>query len=237
MLVRLNKLGNLLNIENLNTMKIKLKFSVLLFLAYILFFASCGGGSGITFSEPQPVGEKNLLKMPEHLQGEFLNPKDSTTLVINNNLIIRNFQLELELLKNKLDSTFRLSGDTIINTITGEKNTFRQIGDTLLLVSSNIKDTLFNLKSGNVLIKYMGCYFLNKKEEENAWNVRKIKLSGDLLEISGVFGEKSKNALEKITGTQFDSLTPINVSLTKKQFKNFVNSDGFENEDSFVRLK
>src|SRR5690606_16120241 len=75
----------------------------------------------VTFNEPQPADTDNLSKFPKRLQGQYLSLADNSTLSISDKLIQRTYDYDYKVHQNQLDSTFRLSGDTIIDLETNEK--------------------------------------------------------------------------------------------------------------------
>jgi hypothetical protein len=85
----------------------------------------------VTFTEPQPVSTDNLSEFPRRLKGVYLSLSDSSTLSISDNLIQRTYDFDYKVHPNQLDSTARLSGDTLINLETKEKVLIKQDGDSL----------------------------------------------------------------------------------------------------------
>jgi hypothetical protein len=217
-------------------MKNQFNSHYLIFLFATLFIYSCGGNAyEVSFDEPQPAGESNLSKIPKRLHGNYLNLSDSSTLVIDDKIMKRNYNYNYLILKDELDSTFLISGDTLFNQY-GEKHVFRQYGDTLL-VQINTTDTLFNLNYDNVMRKFMGYYFINNRLGETSWEVTKINLSNGFLKMSYVASEESIKTLQSITEANHDTIAPESYSVTKKQFKEFIKSNGFDIEETYIRLK
>ena len=59
-----------------------------------------------------------------------------------------------------------------------------------------------------------------------------------MLTLSYISGKEDIDLLNEITRTPEDtSKSTINYDINKKQFKKFLNSDGFRNIDTFVRVK
>ena len=87
----------------------KLTYYVLSALA--ILFSACDEPA-VTFSEPQPVNEKNLSRIPKKLQGLYLNLEDtSITLNISENTICKIYDADLKELKSELDSNLQLNGN------------------------------------------------------------------------------------------------------------------------------
>src|SRR3989344_4311866 len=74
----------------------------------------------VTFNEPPPTDIDNLSKFPKRLQGQNLSLADNSTLSIDDKLIQRTYDYDYKTHPNQLDSTLRLSGDTIIDLKTNE---------------------------------------------------------------------------------------------------------------------
>ena len=74
------------------------------------------------FDEPQPVDSRSLSKIPNRLYGNYLNPKDSSMLVINENVIKRVCYFSGKIHINELDSINVLSADAIIDLKTKKKH-------------------------------------------------------------------------------------------------------------------
>lgn len=192
--------------------------------------------SPVTFTEPQPVDANNLLKFPRRLKGDYLSLSDSSTLIINEKLIQRTYNFDYKIHPNELDSTARLSGDTLINIETKEKELIKREGDSLLIHIHNV-DTLFFMNYNSIVKKYKGYYFLNTRYDKTNWSVEKMKLSKGQLIISGIPTKEDIEVLKEITETATDTVSKYNFTTTKRQFKKFVKNDGFSDSEVFVRLK
>ena len=130
----------------------------------------------VTFNEPQPTDTDNLSKFPKRLQGEYLKLADNSTLSIGDKLIQRTYDYDFKIHINELDSAEQLSGDTIINLITKVKTLIKREGDSLI-THIHYVDTLFQLDYDNVVRKFKGYYFLNKRYGKTSWEVKKIQLT------------------------------------------------------------
>ena len=190
------------------------------------------------FNEPQPVDIRSLSKIPNRLYGNYLNPKDSSLLVINENVIKRISYFSGKIHINELDSINVLSGDAIIDLTSKEKTPVKRIGDSLAF-HKDYTDTIFQLSKTNVLKKFKGYYFLNKLFDENNWEVKKVKLSKGKLTISAINSIEEVQNLEKITESSHDTISPVfKFKPTKRQFKKFVKEEGFGVEDeTYIKQK
>ena len=190
----------------------------------------------VTFNQAQPTDTDNLPKFPKRLQGQYLNFADNSTLLVNDKLITRIYDYDYKVHLNQLDSTEQLSGDTIININTKEKTLIKRAGDSLIAHVHYI-DTLFQMDYDNVVRKFKGYYFLNKRYNETSWEVKKIQLTKGQLILSSISTKLDIENLKEITETATDTVPPYKFAATKKQFKQFIKKDGFSNSEIFVKQK
>lgn len=188
----------------------------------------------VTFNEPQPTDTDNLSKFPKRLQGQYLSLEDNSTLKISDKLIQRIYDFDYKMHPNQLDSTSRLSGDTIIDLTTNEKTVIKRDGDSLVAHIHYI-DTLFQLDYDNVVRKFKGYYFINTRYDRTSWEVKKIQLSKGQIVISRISTKQDIENLKEITENATDTIPPYNFTVTKKQFKEFIKRDGFSDSEIFVR--
>lgn len=190
----------------------------------------------VTFNEPQPTDTDNLLKFPKRLQGHYSSLADNSTLSISEKLIQRIYDFDYKIHPNQLDSTTQLYGDTIIDLRTNEKKVIKRDGDSLINHAHYI-DTLFQMDYDNVVRKFKGYYFLNKRYDKENWEVKKIELSKGQLVVSSISTKEDINNLKEITETTTDTIPPYKFTAKKKQFKEFIKNDGFSDSETFVRQK
>ena len=190
----------------------------------------------VTFTEPQPVDTDNLSKFPRRLKGVYLSLSDSSILSINDKLIQRTYDFDYKIHPNQLDSTARLSGDTLINLETKERELIKRDGDSLKIHIHSV-DTLFQMDYDNVVRKFKGYYFLNTRYDKTRWKVEKMNLSKGQLILSSISTKEDIENLKEITETTQDTVTNYNFTATKKEFKKFVKNDGFSDSETFVKLK
>ena len=190
----------------------------------------------VTFNEPQPTDTDNLSKFPYRLQGQYLSIADNSTLVIGDKLIQRIYDFDQKIHPSQLDSNSRLSGDTIINLTTNTREVVKREGDSLVTHIHYI-DTLFLMDYDNVVRKFKGYYFLNKRYDKKSWEVKKIELSKGQLVVSSISTKQDIENLKTITESTQDTAAPYKFATTKKQFKEFIKNDGFSDSETFVRQK
>lgn len=210
----------------------RLKFITTIIILTSLF--SCK--PPVTFNEPQPTDTHNLSKFPNRLQGQYLSLADNSTLVIGDKLIQRIYDFDQKIHPSQLDSNSRLSGDTIINLMTNTREVVKREGDSLVTHIHYI-DTLFQMDYDNVVRKFKGYYFLNKRYDKESWEVKKIELSKGQLVVSSISTKQDIENLKTITESTQDTVAPYKFATTKKQFKEFIKNDGFTDSETFVRQK
>jgi hypothetical protein len=207
-----------------------------LILTFIILTSLYACEPPVTFNEPQPTDIDNLSKFPKRLQGQYLNLTDNSTLLVSNKLIQRIYDYDEKIHSSQLDSISRFSGDTIIDLTTNEKTVIKRDGDSLIIHIHYI-DTLFQMDYDNVVRKFKGYYFLNKRYDKTSWEVKNIQLTKGQLILSSISTELDIENLKEITETPQDTVPPYKFSATKKQFKQFIKNDGFSDSETFVRQK
>jgi len=190
----------------------------------------------VTFNEPQPTGVSNLSKFPNRLQGQYLSLADNSQLSISDNLIQRVYDYDCKVHQNQLDSTLKLSGDTVIDLNTNEKTLVKRDGDSLI-VHIHYIDTLFQLNYDNVVRRFKGYYFLNTRCGKESWEVKKVQLTMGQLIIGSISTKLDLENLREITESPQDTVPPYKFTATRRQFKKFVKKDGFRNSETFVKCK
>jgi len=191
----------------------------------------------VTFNEPQPADTDNLTKFPKRLQGQYLSLEDSSNLFVLDNVIIRTYDYESILHPNQLNNiNATLSGDTLIDNPTNEKTAITYLGDSIKLPIHCV-DTIFQLDYDNVVRKFKGYYFLNTRYDKANWEVKKVKLAEGQLVISRISTKLEIEKLIEIIDSPNDTVPPYNIKATKRQFKEFIKSDGFNDSETFVKQK
>jgi hypothetical protein len=190
----------------------------------------------VTFNEPQPVDTDNLSKFPKRLRGKYLSLSDSSYLEINEKLMQRIYDFDQTMHTNQLDSNSQLLGDTLINLQSNSRELIKRNGDSIIIHVHYI-DTLFKINYDNVVRKFKGYYFLNKRYDKESWEVQKMKLSKGKLMISSISDKNDIENLKTVTESTQDTVAPYKFTATKKQFKEFVRNSGFSDSESFIRLR
>jgi len=202
----------------------------------LLINTSCGPTA--TFDDPQPVDLKKENSFNKKFFGSYQSSDSATTLFITDQLITQSYSHNIETLLDSLDTIYQLSADTLINSKSKSREIVLRTDSSIIQRYHNL-DTLFEFKEGHVLKKHKGHYFLNWQDKaDKKWSVGKLSLEKDILTLSSILGKEDINLLNEITKTPEDtSKNTLNYDLNKKQFKKFLNSDGFRNIDTFIRVK
>lgn len=190
----------------------------------------------VTFNEPQPTDIGNLSKFPARLQGQYWSLSDNSALVIGDKFIHRIYDFDQKINLSQLDSNSRLSGDTIINVTTNSKEIIKWVGDSLITHIRYI-DTLFQMDYDNVVRKFKGYYFLNKRCGKENWEVKKIALSKGELVVSSISTKQDIEKVKIITESTQDTVAPYTFSTTKKQFAECIKNKVFSDCETFVRQR
>lgn len=195
---------------------------------------------GPTFKDPLPPGEKDLGAVPKLLQGKYLNLSDSSILLVTEKLIQRDYDLDLTIHPNQLDSTILLMNDSLFIKRDGKvglQYPVVRLGDSLMFTFRH-SDTLFQLGDKGILRKYKGYYFLNTfSDVDMGWAVKKVMFQKGKLTVSSISAQEDLETLKEITESK-DSIDPnAQLSLTKKQFKEFIFKEGFSSEEVFKKIK
>lgn len=200
----------------------------------VLGFLACE--PPVTFTEPQPANTDNLQRFPHRLQGEYLSLADSSTLSIGDKLIRRSYDFQDTLALDKLDSTYRLEGDTLIDLATGQRAMVSHLGDSLV-VRAHFMDTLFAMNYDNVVRKMKGYYFLNTRHGHDGWEVEKLRLAKGRFTVGKISTKQDLDTLKAITESPVDTIPPYRITATKRQFRKFVKADGFSDNETFIRQR
>jgi hypothetical protein len=207
-------------------------YITVLLTGIMLLLLSCE--PAVTFNAPLPEHVRSLTNFPDRLQGNYLAADEASMLTITDKFMIRNYEFELKTHKDGLDTCYQLKGDTLVNIAANTKEKISLKGDTVIQYMTET-DTLFSISPNNILKKFKGYYFLNKRIGDNAWEVKKLTLQKGTLAIGRIADEVDIQKLKEITETTADT-TSTHFTLTKLQLKKFIKQDGFAEEETFIRM-
>jgi hypothetical protein len=209
------------------------KIIIPIFAIFIVVYWGCS--QEITFDTPQPVQQEPLQSFPKKLQGSYVAFDQASVLHIGARNVIRQYDFEYIQHADSASDEWEVIFDTVyINKMTGENEIVRVYGDTIVR-HAEWKDTLFDINNGDVLKKFKGYYFLNMQSGENKWMVKKLALLKNEIVISRLQTEKDLELLKEITEQTEDSVV-THFTLSRKQFKRFIQQKGFAENEVFKKV-
>ena len=204
-----------------------------LLVIFIAFAFSCKQPE-FAFDVAQPVDIKEQKDINKRLIGIYQSMKDSSTLNISKELILRSgFYIDGSDI-SKLDNSLKLIGDTLIEIKTNQKVVVKKNGDSITW-RQKYTDTIFSKKRNDVIKKFKGYFFINRYYKDLGWEVKKIKLKKGIISISDISSESDIVKLKAISENKFDTLSNQPIKLSKKEFKKFIKQNGFEDEEIFIK--
>lgn len=204
------------------------------FVFALFILASCE--NAVRFEVPQPEGLKDEGSIPKKIQGSYLSLKDSTTIEITHDLIIRTTQNDYKGILNDLDSIDRaqIKGDTSYSEIESSARLDVTIKGDSIFQHLDLRDTLFSLANMDVLRKYKGYYFLNTMVETGRWNVTKLGMTKKGILLGTISGKEELANLRELNNVTGD--TVYNFKPSRKRFKKFIKEEGFSSEEYHIRM-
>lgn len=192
-----------------------------------LFFSLLSCEHELTFKEPQPDHAINLSKFPNHLFGQYFNQKRKSGLIIGEKSIQINYYFDIKIPYDQ----------NVFNTFNSLKEqNIRRIGDSLIITGIQFTDTLFQLNSKNLLRKLNGHYYLNKRIEEDTWEVYTIQLDKENVNISKIIQLQPFEELLQISETPKDTVPLMEFPSSNKLLKKF-NYIDFIQSETFTKQK
>jgi hypothetical protein len=207
----------------------------LLLLVSSLLIISCKQAEesvpSIVFEKPLPENGKNI-NFPKRLLGDYQND-EALILSIQPSQIIKKIIMmdtigESEILHFKADDTLRNYFQDL---------SFAKLSDTIYLMKHVRIDTFFNIKKGDVLRKLKGHYILNQQYDQQYY-IKKLTYKNGLINIQRIDSVEILDQLKIVTEVQNDStFIPVKAFPTKKQFKQLIKSKGFNEGETYLRVK
>ena len=96
-------------------------------------------------------------------------------------------------------------------------------------------DTTFLLSEEHLLRKMRGHYFLNRYIKDTGWEVQKLNIKKGVLSISNISVEDELKSLIELTESPMDTVPPLSLSATRRQFRAFVKDSGFTSTQVFIK--
>jgi hypothetical protein len=200
-----------------------------------LLLSSCD--NGVRFESPQPEGQSNENAIPKKLIGEYVSLEDSSILNITFGQITKTLIRDVSLHKSELDSSDRLTFN--------KDSTFSQTDSNLKMyviikgdsVFEHViyKDTIFDASRGDIVKKLKGYYFLNRLTSKSNWFVTKLTKTKKSLSLGIVTNKEDIENLRELTETKSDSINSFRP--TRKQFRRFIKTNGFNDQETFIKIK
>lgn len=219
----------------------KVYFLILLFL-----ITACGEESmdkSIDFLESQPSEVKSSYTFSKKYQGTYINPNDSSQLLILPNTIIKIVHLRGICLSNDMDNSFngdRNNNNDIITSLRKDSiDVVSIVGDSIHFVW-NIQDTLFCISSSNVAKYYKGSYFLNYTNDQLTWKVQRMDLDKKRLSIGMIMPNDSlftSIPIKNISEVKNDTGLVVNYKIkpSKKELKKLIKGDAFKESEVWMK--
>jgi hypothetical protein len=218
------------------------------FLIALFLITACGEKSkeeSVDFLESQPSEIKNSYTFNKKYQGSYIDPKDSSQLLILPNKIIKTVCLRGVCLRNDLDSSFKgdkNNNDDVIASLKKDNIDVAYIdGDSIHFVW-NIRDTLFSISPNNIAKYYKGSYFLNYTNDQLTWKVQRMDLSKKRLSIGMLMPNDSLFTaiqIKNISEIKNDTGLVVNYKMkpSKKELKKMVKAELFKESDVWLKVK
>lgn len=216
------------------------------FLIVLFLITACGEKpkeDSVDFLESQPSEIKNSYTFSKKYQGIYIDPKDSSQLLILSNKIIKTVYLRGVCLRNDLDSSFkgdRNNNDDITASLKKDNIDVVSIADDSIHFVWNIKDTLFTISPYNIARYYKGSYFLNYTNDQLTWKVQRMDLDKKRLSIGMIMPNDSLFTaipIKNISEIKNDTGLVVNYKMkpSKKELKRLIKGDAFEKSEVWIK--
>ncbi|UYW01926.1 hypothetical protein K5I29_03150 [Flavobacterium agricola] len=194
----------------------------LTFLAALLALASCR--ESVSFTEPQPANASDLSGFPKKYQGYYDNPITGENIIVSEHYVTRGLMIYDTLAMHELE------------TIAPEvKQHYKPVSDSLFVNRTYHNDTVFALPKGDILRKTKGYLFLNIQEKNGDWNVSQFGFKNNVLSIAQISTKQEIELLNEITDQDPNEAANQVYALSKKEFKEFVDKNGFKVTETFLK--
>ena len=217
-----------------------MKSAILLFTV-LVFLSSC---DGLYFSEPQPIDQKDLSKMPRKLRGTWLIAENEgdrfDTVIISKDNYVKKTNDIIGALKSEIDTSKELilKDDKIY--FISEKETqlsqgfnYTMRGDSVFIHSKDASEIHLGIDAA---LREVGNYYTLSVREDSWWDVRLI----DPTHKGNIYVRRMKEKdLEKMMN--YSSLDSVNykkhilAKWTEKDLLALIKSGGFS--DTIATLK
>jgi len=176
------------------------------------------------FADAQPTNTKDQSAFPKKMIGTYRNYETDTDLIIEKELILSKKYVRDTLSEKDL---LKIQQEIDITSV--------KLNDSIFIANYNVTDTIFNLQQNDILRKLKGYYFLNIANEDENWNVTKLKFKNNIVSLNDIRTEEEINTLAELTETVVDTIRPATFKLSKKQFRKFVKQNGFTEGSVYIK--
>jgi hypothetical protein len=213
--------------------------------AIILLFGCEQNKESIDFLEPQPNNMDNSKSFNKRFRGQYINPIDSSILLIVSDKIIKVRNIQLKFSRNDIDSTFKgdKANDKEIRYELEKENITvnRFVGDSIFSTWA-IKDTLFKISEENLCRFFKGSYFLNYTIDSQTWKVQRLDLDKNKLTLSMIMPNDSlfkELAVKDKFIVKDDSgfVKGYQIKPTKKELRRLVKNNSFKEWEVWIKEK
>ena len=180
----------------------------------------------VVFMEPQPIGEKQLITLPDQFRGMYWCQTDSITLIINDKTIYKDLDFETSLLKSEVDSNPEVSYDNGRLYIKELNKSFpAQLKNDSLVFNLTLKDTIFNISEKQVAKLFKDHLILNIQLQDKSWEVKVLTLNqNNMLTIAQAEIPQDLDELKHITHvdevnySENEKIRQIKIAPSKEEF-------------------
>ncbi len=205
-------------------------------LISLLCLLLIGCGEPVTFSEPMPPGEKDLSKIPLRYRGNYVNEEGSVYIHINKDEIIKEYDYDVRIHRDSMVFCDSLSGDTIWDRCLTGFRTISIDSSGYVFYHVNEQAVVFSLGFGQVARKFRGRLFLNYPYRLGDWTVEQVQLEKGILSFGTISSQEEIEALNECVENDSDTIASP-YSPTKREFRKFVKSEGFQEGEQFTKIK
>lgn len=219
-----------------------MKKSSLILLVAFLALTTCG--PDVKFVEPQPQGGPNLSSIPKLYHGNFKNQSDSTYLIIDSFSIKKEWRttewvncdsLEKELkIPINSDTTLQINDKLMLDKLAELTLAINLIDDSakVRVMGSEI---LFAVSDSQLVRTYKRFCFLNFGTKDGYWQVKTLRLDGDLLDFSELIDSKDiedfndLTRITTITDTVSGKIVEYRLNPTHRELRRILREKKLEN--------
>lgn len=223
-----------------------MKHTIYIIAVFLSF--GCGDYEYVRFETAQPDGLKASESFNRKVKGEYINCSNpSDKLYIYDKEVIRSRIFSFKSHRNDLefDSTVTINRNLdyeLTKLFNNEGFEIKIISDTVHATKTET-DTIFEISGNQILKKFKGSYFLNYKNYENFWSVKRLDINKDTLLIGQIYPSDSLLQFdfvvksEKIDETDSTKTIEYAMNPSKKDFKKLMKPNSFDNCECYYKMK